>query len=1352
LVLRLTFVAITHFTPQIISRAEGRSAVAAAAYRHCARMEIAREGRSADFSNKPDLAHAEFSVPTDAPAWVKTIVTDLRPAQCSEAFWNRLEAFEKRADAQLAKEFVLALPVELTIEQNVALMRDFIAAEITARGLVADWVLHDAKGNPHAHLMTSLRPLTVEGFGAKRITMLDGDDRPARTPAGQIRYQLWAGDKADFLKLRDAWYATQNRHLAQHGHDVRVDGRSYAERGVDLEPTPHIGVGAKAIQRAADAEGRIVDLDRLAQHEAARRENASRITRRPELVLEAIASEKSVFDQRDIARYLHRYIDDASQFAALLARILASDALLLIQAESFDPTSGQTLPARYATQEMVRIEAEMADRAVVLAAGGGFGVSASSRKEVLAAESRLSEEQCIAIERITGPERLGIVVGRAGAGKTTMMKAAREIWTANGYAVIGGALAGKAAEGLQKEAGIGSRTLASWQLHWERGEDLLHDKSIFVLDEAGMVSSRQMAALIDAVARAGAKLILVGDAEQLQPIEAGGAFRTLAERLGYAELGTIFRQHETWMRQASMDLARGDVSKALTQYHARGHVAETKSRDEAMTALVADWIADYDPDHSSLMLAYLRRDVRTLNDRAREALQARGIIGTGAEFETEDGARRFAPGDRIVFLRNERSIGVMNGTIGRVVTSEKGHLIAKIGIDGRRVEIDQRFYRNLDHGYATTVHKSQGATVDSVRVLASPQFDRHLAYVALTRHRKTVTLYAASDDFENRTRIDHVSGVTGKLIDAGLARFGDDPGARLAAFVDLEDAAGVVHRLWGAGLPEAITQATVTVGDIVTLRRGGVEDISVKVPVVDQSNGKTRFEERVVERSTWSATLVSEREAHAPHRDAGALFGRLGRIDHAAGVTGELIGQGEAPYREGNKGSPSPFADLRLPNHTTHRLWGKDVPHAIARAEAAIGDTITLRRLAPDDVAVQNHRADLQRGLPVGANAWTCALVEAAAERNARRAAARTPQPSTLLPQLIDRFSRSGVKTTTLDFAGSELYRQAHAYATNRGLSGLRVITAMAKNHARWIADQRQKLLAASTKLASFVARLAPTILKDNPQTTTLSTQTPLLSGVSVWSHTIEEAVEARMQNDATLSLHWANVQDRLQRVYDKPEAAIGAINLALTNEGDGTKPSVQVQILAQLESAPEAFGALRGRTGLMASAADRADRQAARDNLVALKKGLQNYWRLKTEIGAARTSELGQQRERQKLDIPAVSSAAESVLERIRDALDRNDLRAAMGFALADKLVKSEIDQLNDRLEAKFGKRAFMTGPQPHGKEFERVSAKVARGDHAKLARVWPLLRAAQTIAAEERVQTTGQNRAPERNQGVSR
>src|SRR5690606_14812431 len=138
----------------------------------------------------------------------------------SEAFWNRVETFEKRPDAQLAKEFILALPVELTTGQNIALMRQFVAEQILARGIVADWVYHDVPGNPHVHLMTTLRPLTEGGFGAKKVPVIGEDGAVVRTRSGQIVYRLWAGDKADFLAIRQAWYNCQNHHLALNGHDV----------------------------------------------------------------------------------------------------------------------------------------------------------------------------------------------------------------------------------------------------------------------------------------------------------------------------------------------------------------------------------------------------------------------------------------------------------------------------------------------------------------------------------------------------------------------------------------------------------------------------------------------------------------------------------------------------------------------------------------------------------------------------------------------------------------------------------------------------------------------------------------------------------------------------------------------------------------------------------------------------------------------------------------------------------------------------------------------------------------------------------------------------------------------------
>src|SRR5690606_13249822 len=150
-------------------------------------------------------------------------------AGAAEAFWNTVEAFEKRSDAQLAKEFIIALPVELSREQNIALVRQFVLEQVLARGQVADWVFHDDPGNPHIHLMTTLRPLTEDGFGPKKVTVIGPDGQPVRTKTGKIQYRLWAGEKSEFLEQRQRWLDLQNHHLALAGLEVRVDGRSYAE-------------------------------------------------------------------------------------------------------------------------------------------------------------------------------------------------------------------------------------------------------------------------------------------------------------------------------------------------------------------------------------------------------------------------------------------------------------------------------------------------------------------------------------------------------------------------------------------------------------------------------------------------------------------------------------------------------------------------------------------------------------------------------------------------------------------------------------------------------------------------------------------------------------------------------------------------------------------------------------------------------------------------------------------------------------------------------------------------------------------------------------------------------------------
>lgn len=237
----------------------------------------------------------------------------------------------------------------------------------------------------------------------------------------------------------------------------------------------------------------------------------------------------------------------------------------------------------------------------------------------MSARPFLSDEQREAVRHITGDAQIAAVVGLAGAGKSTMLSAAREAWEAQGYQVHGAALAGKAAEGLEESSGIASRTLASWELGWQNGRGELAKGDVLVIDEAGMVSSRQLARFVGEAERAGAKIVLVGDPEQLQPIQAGAAFRAIAERVGFAELEGVRRQAEDWQRAASVAFARHRTAEGLSAYAERGAVRLAEMREEARAEIVRDVIADMRerPEGSRIVLAHLRADVRELNTAIR---------------------------------------------------------------------------------------------------------------------------------------------------------------------------------------------------------------------------------------------------------------------------------------------------------------------------------------------------------------------------------------------------------------------------------------------------------------------------------------------------------------------------------------------------------------------------------------------------------------------------------------------------------------------------------------------------------------------------------------------------------------
>jgi len=741
-------VAIYHLSAKVISRADGRSAVAAAAYRAASELHDDRLGRTHDFTNKAGVVHSEILLPEGAPARLSDRAT----------LWNEVEASEKRKDAQLAREIEIALPRELSRAEAIRLARDFVAERFAARGMIADLNVHwsrtaDGELQPHAHVMLTMREVGPVGFGPK--------------------VREW--NRTELLQeWRGRWAELANERLAECGHDLRIDHRSHAEQGIGFEPQNKIGpAGARRQARGEDAE-------RAAEHEGISRRNGERIIEDPSLVLAALTRQQSTFTRRDLARMVDRHTADAEQFAQAMAKVEASPELVQLGRDG-------RRQERLTTREMLGTEQRMEEAALGLAGRQRHRV-ALGRRLVVSESGPLGAEQARAYRHVTEARDLAVVVGYAGTGKSTMLGAARKAWEGEGYQVRGAALSGIAAEGLEAGSGITSRTIASLLYQWEQGREELTKRDVLVVDEAGMIGSRQMERLLAHAYTAGAKVVLVGDPEQLQAIEAGAAFRAIAERIGAAEITEVRRQREAWQQEATRELATGRTAEALGRYEAAGMVHAHATLEEAKAALVAGWdaarlatearLADAarreGPELRQIMLAHRRADVRDLNERARAVRQAAGELGTEFRVQTERGERAFAAGDRVYFLRNERGLGVKNGTLGTVLKIEgsafgrgsapgagsvgQGERLTVRLDDGRQVGFDVKDYAHIDHGYAATVHKSQGVTVDRAHVLASAGMDRHAAYVGLTRHREQVALHWSADELGRREGLTQALG------------------------------------------------------------------------------------------------------------------------------------------------------------------------------------------------------------------------------------------------------------------------------------------------------------------------------------------------------------------------------------------------------------------------------------------------------------------------------------------------------------------------------------------------------------------------------------------------------------------
>jgi len=380
----------------------------------------------------------------------------------------------------------------------------------------------------------------------------------------------------------------------------------------------------------------------------------------------------------------------------------------------------------------------------------------------------LSAEQQDMVRALAATSGLAVVVGPAGAGKTAALAAAAGVWAEQGRPVSGAAVAAVTARRLEHATGIPATSLTRLLGAARRTDPAtgrpagLPRGGVLVVDEASMVDTRTLAALLAETRNAGGTLVLVGDPAQLPEIGAGGLFAALARHPDTITLTDNRRQTEAWERRALADLRAGDPDAAVAAYAAHDRV-HTAPGDQLPDRVVEDYLGllghtGSRPVDSSavgervVMVAIRRCDVTELNEITRDRLLEAGRLGPDAVTAGRGArAREYRAGDEVLVTANDYRLGLLNGSRGSVTAVDpRRHTLTLATDEHQQVTVPAEWAdRHLDHGYAMTCHKAQGATVEVALLYGTGALSREAGYVALSRGRTANHLYVADGTGED---------------------------------------------------------------------------------------------------------------------------------------------------------------------------------------------------------------------------------------------------------------------------------------------------------------------------------------------------------------------------------------------------------------------------------------------------------------------------------------------------------------------------------------------------------------------------------------------------------------------------
>ena len=542
------------------------------------------------------------------------------------------------------------------------------------------------------------------------------------------------------------------KRLDQTKHREEIWADAARSVGIDVENfTERLCANTRALDRAA---GELLFSTRLQDLPRALTENESVIERR-ELI-------------RAVSAALVGTGLPAERAAEEVDALLHSGAVIEIGRDALG------LPA-YSTPEMLAVEREVVSTAQELVGRPWLALD-PERLSNASRQAGLSAEQADAVAAAAKGTALAIIEGAPGAGKTTTLAPLVNAYRARGCRVIATAAAWRIAKLLADDLAIESRATASWLAKVKAGQKVLDSRTVLIADEAGLLSAREMHALLGAAGEAGAKLILVGDRQQLQAIGAGPGLDLVARAVEAARIEAIVRQREPWLRGAIADFGAGRPAAALDAFAKRGLLTEAQGAKATLAAVLdeAERVSPLHGPEATLILAKSNAAVAAISRAVRERRKAAGLIRgkeisfTAATPSGHATQLQLARGDRIRFLVRDDALGVINGTLATVrKVSERrtlGHknprLRIEAEVDGRRIAVDPfqladvQGRPRLAWAYASTIYGSQGLTVDNAVVYLDGSLNRHAVFVAASRARERTALVVDGKAIDRRLTVE----------------------------------------------------------------------------------------------------------------------------------------------------------------------------------------------------------------------------------------------------------------------------------------------------------------------------------------------------------------------------------------------------------------------------------------------------------------------------------------------------------------------------------------------------------------------------------------------------------------------